>query len=75
MSNLSNPVLYYTFVSISIGQLFAQYLPNIYKHLVANTTFSRYTIETRENTILILNVLVIFPNYDIYTTKGRDRFH
>ena len=49
MSNLSNPVLYYTFVSISIGQLFALYLPNIDKHLVANTTFSRYIIETREN--------------------------
>ena len=43
---LSKSVLYYTFVSISIGQLFAQYL----QHLVANTTFSRFTIEMRENT-------------------------
>ena len=44
---------FFTYSSISIGQLFAQYLSNIDKHLVANATFSRYTIETRENTITL----------------------
>ena len=63
MNTLSKPVLYYTFVSISIGQLFAQYLSNIDKHLVANTTFSRYTIETRENTS-------IYSNHKILTTHA-----
>ena len=50
-SSKSDAMGFFTYSSISIGQLFALYLSNIDKHLVANATLSRYTIETRENTI------------------------